>query len=196
MLATLVHRSPRNWDLYLPLLTHAYNTSFHHSIKNTPFFLMFGRDAIPHIYGNSDDATMKSSDLKHRLEMLKTARQVVSRHLMSEQSRSMAVYYEAARPVSYESNDVVMLKAVMPPSAQVRKLYPRFVGPYRVKSVRNHILGVVPLLSPQGQPRYIHSDRAIHCPNDVVLDQSMEELLSPFDMAAAIDPNLEMESPE
>jgi hypothetical protein len=128
--------------------------------------------------------------------MLNAARSIVAQHLGRVQAKSKEVYDASARPTSYELEGVVLLKAIIPPKVPVRKLYPRYVGPYRVKRIKQHVLGVVPLLAPQGKIRYIHSDRAIPCPHDAVLDQSMDQLLSPFTSAASVDPNLEAEAPE
>jgi hypothetical protein len=196
MLATLSSRSPKNWDLHLPLVVHAYNASYHHSIKNTPFYIMYGRDAIPHVYANADLHELSSGTMKLRANMLKLARSVVAENLAKEQIRSKEFYDASTRPQTFNISDVVLIRTILPPKVDVRKLYARYVGPYRIRSVLNGVLGVVPLLTPQGTPRYIHADRVIHCPVNVVLDQPMDQLLSPFFGAATIDPNLEQESAE
>jgi hypothetical protein len=36
----------KDWDKYLPFVEFAYNTSVQASIKETPFFLMYGRDPV------------------------------------------------------------------------------------------------------------------------------------------------------
>ena len=44
MLAPIVHEYPRDWDDHLAAVAFSYNTSYHRSIDNTPFFLMLGRN--------------------------------------------------------------------------------------------------------------------------------------------------------
>jgi hypothetical protein len=43
-LASFSDDSTLNWELYLAPLMFSYNTSFHRSIKNTPFYLTFGME--------------------------------------------------------------------------------------------------------------------------------------------------------
>ena len=44
LIASYVDEDQRDWDLHLPALTFAYNTSFHPTTLETPFFLRYGRD--------------------------------------------------------------------------------------------------------------------------------------------------------
>ena len=44
-LAAFVNESTLDWELYLPALAFAYNTSHHRSVKATPFSLTFGIEA-------------------------------------------------------------------------------------------------------------------------------------------------------
>jgi transposase InsO family protein len=46
LLAKIAHEKPADWDLYLPVATLAYNTSTHRITGETPFYLMFGREAL------------------------------------------------------------------------------------------------------------------------------------------------------
>ena len=38
-----VDKHQQNWDGYLGMVTHAYNTTVHATTLHTPYFLMFGR---------------------------------------------------------------------------------------------------------------------------------------------------------
>jgi hypothetical protein len=44
-LAAFVDESTLDWEIYVPALAFAYNTSFHRSVKATPFGLTFGLEA-------------------------------------------------------------------------------------------------------------------------------------------------------
>ncbi|KAI9565086.1 putative integrase core domain protein [Daphnia sinensis] len=46
MLACYVADEPEKWDKYLPFVTFAYNTAKQASIRETPFYLFFGREPI------------------------------------------------------------------------------------------------------------------------------------------------------
>jgi transposase InsO family protein len=43
MIAKYVDVQQRNWDQYVGLVTHAYNSSYHPTVMNLPYYLMFGR---------------------------------------------------------------------------------------------------------------------------------------------------------
>jgi hypothetical protein len=49
-LATFVDESTMDWELYVPALAFAYNTSFHHLINATPFSLTFGLETRLHTF--------------------------------------------------------------------------------------------------------------------------------------------------
>ncbi len=44
-LAAFVDESTLDWEIYVPALMFAYNTSYHRSIKATPFSLTYGLEA-------------------------------------------------------------------------------------------------------------------------------------------------------
>ena len=46
MLASFVCEDPTLWDEYLPFIVFAYNSSTHISLKETPFYLLYGHDPI------------------------------------------------------------------------------------------------------------------------------------------------------
>ena len=45
MLAKTVDQSGRDWDKRIPYVLYAYRTSVQESTKESPFFLLYGRDA-------------------------------------------------------------------------------------------------------------------------------------------------------
>ena len=54
-LGDFVDKNTLNWEVFLPAMAFAYNTSQHRSIKTTPFFLTFGMDHnTPHFKSTPD----------------------------------------------------------------------------------------------------------------------------------------------
>ena len=47
MLAIAARNHQHEWAEYVPLIAYAYNTAYHESIRNTPYFLLYGRDPAP-----------------------------------------------------------------------------------------------------------------------------------------------------
>ena len=196
MLSIIAMRQPRQWHKYLPYVAHAYNTSYQASIKNTPFFLMFGRDPDPMVVEPGDLEDTNFITLRERLQILAESREIVRQELHATRERSQEIYDRRARPYDYQINDVVMAKAQKTPPEAIRKLYPKYVGPYRIKSKQHGVLGLVPLLRPNIKPKPLHSDNCRPCLEDTPLDLSYQELLLPFVLPHPGDPNLDAEDNE
>jgi hypothetical protein len=87
------------------------------------------------------------------------------------------------------------LKSIVPAHAPAPKLFPLYVGPYRITVKKGEVLGVVPLGYSSRAPRYIHSDRARLCHGDCTPNPSLPELLTPFD-PSIFDKHFERDIPE
>jgi hypothetical protein len=193
MLACIAREHPRSWHELLSMAAHAYNTSFHRSIKDTPFHLMYGRDAVPFVHADLEDADVTAGDIQDRLAEMERTRQIVAGRLAEEQAASKEQYDSNLNRLQIRSGDIVMLRCHQPPRNAVQKLAPKYVGPYRVTSIQHHVLEVVPLADPNVVPKRIHSDHARLCRENRMVELPEEDLLLPFEDAASIDPNLEAE---
>jgi hypothetical protein len=196
MIAAVAEAHPNKWQDYIPLICHAYNTSYHRSINNTPFYVMFGRDPNPLILQSDTDEEVNAPEVRSHLEIMEETRRIVHENLTIEQERSKEQYDKKARPYDYQVGDVVMAKCPKVPADAIVKLYPKYLGPYRVKSVQFGVLGLVPLQKPDAKPKPLHSDRCRPCFGNTALVQPLEDLELPFQDAASVDPNLEPESQE
>lgn len=64
----LIHQ--KDWNVYLPYVTFAYNTSLHSSTNEIPFYLMHGRDPVLLIQlklGQIDFETLPVQDYRRQL---------------------------------------------------------------------------------------------------------------------------------
>jgi hypothetical protein len=196
MLAAITTEDPRKWDQLLPYVVYAYNTSYHRSIRNTPFYLMFGRDPSLGSYGLEgvlNDDSYHTNEV--RMENLKRAREIALVHINQEAVKRKEYYDSKAKPTTFVEGDIVMLKSIRPPKIQAGKLFPWYVGPFRVvRVIDDKILGVVPVGYPVATVRHIHSDRARLSNGDCTPSGAKHLLLSPFADMAEIDANLEEEA--
>ena len=136
-LASFVDDSTLDWEDYVAPLMLVYNTSFHRSIKTTPFFLTYGIEPrLPNLpapdvrrkfYGES------SSD--ELLLRLLTARDVARRN--NEISSEQAADYvnKRASPHNFVEGQLVLLdeKSFLHKNA---KLAPKWSGPHRVARLK------------------------------------------------------------
>ena len=189
ILAALASKAPSNWDHYLNLTAHCYNTSFHATIKDTPFHIMYGRDPNPLPEHHMEP---EYEDNRERVRRWKTARAAAYQGLCDGQTRSKA-YYDTvmARPQGeIEVGDCVLRVTTTMPVGAIRKLYPRFVGPYRVVKVVGSVLWISPLHAP---PRVklvlrIHKDRVRTCQDDYPNIHTWRELAHQFDPGTVSEP--------
>ena len=180
----------------LPYVIYAYNTEFHSAVRNTPFYLMFGRDPPGPLPPESDVIGSPGEYTKLRLSALQEARRIAKQHLAERQSKSKELYDRNAKDREYAIGDLVMAKVQKIPRNAHLKLYPQYVGPYRVHEIKGASLSVTPLSRPAVLPKMLHQDNVRLCTAPPQQNFTEEQLLLPFQDPAMTDPNLEAESQE
>jgi hypothetical protein len=160
-----------DWEDYLAPCMLSYNTSFHRSIKNTPFFLTYGIEPrMPDFpgpelrrkfYGESS-----TDDLIRRLLL---ARDVARRNNEESTARAEDYYNSQASAHNFKVNQLVLLDEHSFLHKNT-KLAPKWSGPHRItqlKGVNNAEL----LLKHNGKKLLVHVNRlkpyimpALRCP--------------------------------
>ena len=137
-LASFVDESTLDWEDYLPPLMFVYNTSFHRSVKTTPFFLTFGMEprhpSLPtpdvrrKFYGESS-----SDELMLRLL---TARDVARRNNEDATETSQTDVNKRASPHAFSLGQLVLLDehSFLGKNA---KLAPKWTGPHRILKLKH-----------------------------------------------------------
>lgn len=111
--ASFVEADHRTWDVNLPAIQFAMNTSVNDSTDYTPYFLMHGREAIPDgtIYGDPEavDEIIFSSrrDYRDKLTVLKDIFSQVEETLQKAHDRNIKYYNEKRRDIEFEVGDEV-----------------------------------------------------------------------------------------
>ena len=134
MITSFVNENHNNWDTYLRHFRFAYNTSFHPSINDTPFFLTHGRDANTSIFiPPSSDAEIDLKTFKQELiHRIVAARQFAK-------SFSINDHLQFLVPPKFSPGDAVLLftppKTISSTSKYIAaKLTANWNGPYRIHS--------------------------------------------------------------
>ena len=124
-----------DWELYIAPLMFVYNTSFHHSIQNTPHFLtyviqarqpaFFQEDLNQKFYGENT-----TDKLTQRLQY---ARQIAEQNNKYATSKIQEQFNRKAQPHSFVPNQWVLLRDfnVLCKNA---KLAPKWKGPFKIIS--------------------------------------------------------------
>jgi transposase InsO family protein len=194
ILASLASKDARNWDLYVPHAVSAYNTSIHRSVENTPFFLMFGRDPDVQLPCSAPaDPTLDGTPHEERLRIMMEARRHARTAIEATAAENRNLQGATARSIPYKVGDAVMLRRDNAgPTGIPRKLVPRYIGPFRITTVRDRtaVLRPVAPVGPRGlQERRVHFDQLRPCDETRFVEPPDVDLLFPED----VDPNLDAE---
>ncbi|KAJ9509347.1 hypothetical protein QJQ45_001810 [Haematococcus lacustris] len=134
MLRHFIRPDQRDWAEYLPLVEFAINNAWQESVRSTPFYLSYGYH--PRL-AELLDLPQKVPQAHDFVKGMKTAVEQARQCLARAQKRMKSYQDNKRREVLYLPGDMVLLstqnmrgKANQP---GVRKLKPRYVGPFNVQ---------------------------------------------------------------
>jgi transposase InsO family protein len=136
-LSTHVNETTLDWEIYIAPLMFAYNTSFHKSISNSPFFLTFGIEPrLPNFpapelrrkfYGESEGA-----DMWHRLLYARD----LARRCNQEAAEDYKRFHDRkAQPHQFRETQWVLLDEHSFLGKNT-KLAPKYSGPHQIVKVK------------------------------------------------------------
>ena len=159
ILRALVHEHPGSWDASLPLALLAYNTAYHRTLKESPFFIFFLRDPnLPYstLLGSQSPWYCVDS-VKHEMLLRSNTAFLLARKYIEEGKQEQEKYGNRKaklRPI--KEGDRVWLKKVV----NVSKLGAKYAGPMRVVKTLGVIYWVRDLTSLKIYQ--VHVDRLKH----------------------------------
>lgn len=103
--AEFLAKSQRDWDVNLPELNCALNTSYHTSTKFTPFCVLYGYE----MHTDANAYTAIDNEIT-QTSQLETIRQRVAIHLREAYELSKKRYDTRSQEISYGVNDIVWKK--------------------------------------------------------------------------------------
>lgn len=140
MLTHYTNSSQTDWDEYLPYILLAYRTTPHHTLKQTPFYMLYGRNVrfpfdtlIPQ--APRDDLELQEIAAGHvdnLIEKLKVADQVVRARLLDQDQRRAADNAAMKDLVQFSIGDLVWLHNPVVKKGLTRKLTSPWTGPWKV----------------------------------------------------------------
>lgn len=134
-LRCFVHSCPTKWSSWLSLAEFWYNTSYHSSLGNKPFYVLYGQH--PQQLGLEPPGASDHPDLNSWLQDRELMQQLIQQHLLRAQ-RKMKVQADKKRSNhSFHVGDTVYLK--IQPYVQTslatrssNKLSFRYFGPFKI----------------------------------------------------------------
>ncbi|PAA61768.1 hypothetical protein BOX15_Mlig029272g4 [Macrostomum lignano] len=136
MLATVVAESQDDWDVQLPFVTWAFNSSAHCTTGLSPFQVLHGWPPrlpldvkLPHTNSGASDTLEYVEDVQKRLLQ---SRRLVHQKLQSAQTERNERYNKDVRFQPYNQGDLVMLSCKTVKPGRSKSLSNRWTGPYVV----------------------------------------------------------------
>jgi transposase InsO family protein len=131
MLRAYVGQSQTDWADWLPVVQFAINNSRQESVQHTPYYLNYGRH--PNLPTTVELPGVGSPDAKTFVENLQSALARAKTAMQAAQQRMLRQAEKHRRAVTYQVGDQVLLSTKnMRPAAGVKKLMPKYVGPFEV----------------------------------------------------------------
>ncbi|KAJ9515863.1 hypothetical protein QJQ45_008753 [Haematococcus lacustris] len=133
MLRAYISPAQSDWSEHLDMVEFAINNSWHESVQNTPFFLNYGEHPLtPASEGLPRSGPKAHSFVQGILQAIKKAKQCWA----EAQQKMKAREDGRRRHVTYNPEQLIMLSTEnmrkKVDDVGVRKLKPRYVGPFRV----------------------------------------------------------------
>jgi len=137
-LGTVVNASMKDWDEMLDNVLFVYRISFSRVLEDSPFFLLYGRDAIlpqdlvlnlkqkHNEFANQEDYKI------HLLNTLKEKYERLRNFKESEQLKYKSYFDKSHKKVEFMEGEKVWVYFGLPETGKTFKLLPRFDGPYEI----------------------------------------------------------------
>ena len=135
MLATAAKDHPWSWEHHLRKVCFAYNTSVHSTTGFTPFYLLFGRQAVLPVdlmFNPIQRSVTPSEYAAHLKYSLEDAYERVRKCTGMKQQRQKEFYDKRVHGQLHEVGALVWLHQSAVPRGSSRKLHHPWTGPFRV----------------------------------------------------------------
>ena len=168
MISHYVCTRQTDWDRWLGACAFAYRTSIHDSTKETPFYLLYGRDAQLPIDVVLEHAPSRylvdASDYKIELTRHLFHAWETARHCIQKAQAKQKYYYDrTAKEPTFSVGDSVWIHNPAVPKGRVSKLTPHWRGPYRIIETKFPIVLARMCTNPKTSPFWVHVNRLKPC---------------------------------
>ena len=172
MLAKTVEKSGRDWDTRLPYVLFAYRSSLQESTRESPFFLLYGRDpCLPTEQTLSPPPSRQVLDLDDYKSELTTglaeAWELAQANVRKAQQRQKKQHDRRARGPEFHIGDRVFVYMPAAKRGKAYKFAKPFSGPYRIVSLYNNGAEVQLIAKPRSETIRVALNRIRRCPKEI-----------------------------
>lgn len=164
MLSHYVSSDMRDWDVHLPLIQLAYNSSVSSATGFSPFFLVHGREPRLPLDVQLGHRSVRNDDdhVQSMLFNLSRARISAAEAIRRSQERSRKYYDQHRRPTDFQVGDLVLRYVPTHKQGTTNKLLHKFTGPHRISLDHgNNVYTLIPTVRP-GPPVVVNAEHLKH----------------------------------
>ena len=136
LLTHYVAENQRDWHLWLPVVTSAYNSGRHSSTGYAPCELVYGRQMRSRIEDEFEVGSLKKQTHRHFLAKLKKHLQGVHQQALELIQRQQRLRTSDSQPATFHAGETVWCRNFTAGKGVQGKLKPTFEGPYVVVEAR------------------------------------------------------------
>ena len=198
MLAKTSKKGGPDWDQHLPYVLFAYRTCQQQSTKESPFYLLYGRDPrLPNEAMLCPAQARRSVHLQEYGQQLRVkmseAWELAQHSVGHAQSRQKKYYDKRQRPPTFSIGNGVFLFKPAEKTGEGQKLVHPYYGPFCVVEMGTNTTKIRRVDKPQEEPILVSLDCLRRCPEEVP-DVSREYPTNDkvTDLIPTTDPNEEL----
>jgi hypothetical protein len=155
-------KEEEDWELQLPYALFAYRTAVHEATKETPFFLLYGRDpqlpADAFLKGWVEKASNPEALSKEVAIRFQNARKRVIETVQIYKERMKERSDKRIKPDPFREGDQVWLDKPNKRKNESQKFKVRWLGPYRIIKKRDNTAEIESIRNPDDK-RHVNIDR-------------------------------------
>jgi hypothetical protein len=164
MLAIFAKDNQKDWDVYLPYVLFAYRTSQHDGLKETPFYLVYGRDAkLPIEFAtqsaNYEEPLEPGQYAQELQNKLKKAYDLVCYNGDLNKQKQIERYNDRRESVEYEIGMKIWLYVPQKKKGLAKKLLKPWKGPFKVIAKKSPVTYEIQDLVNKKLRQIVHVDR-------------------------------------
>ena len=173
MLSHYTSSDQRDWDVHLPLIQFAYNSSKSSATGFSPFFLVHGREPRIPIDIQYEIPRARSDDRDHLTSVIANlahARVMAKEAIKKTQQASKRYYDRHRRPLDFQIGDLVMRYVPTPKLGLTNKLLHKFNGPYIITTNHENNVFTLSPLNSRGKDVIVNAESLKHFHDRLLYD--------------------------
>ena len=172
MLAKTVKKGGTDWDQKLPYVLYAYRTSIQESTRESPFFLLYGRDPrLPTEQALSPTPDREEIDIdtykSEVAERVASAWELAQAQVQKAQRKQKWHHDRHARDPGFQVGECVFVYMPTERLGKAHKFARPFRGPYRIMNLFDNGAEVKLIEKPQAGTIRVALDRVRRCPYEI-----------------------------